>query len=323
MASSSSFNLPINPTSTPSAPGTGNGFLQPSGVTIGPPSGGFGGVSGTIPANTSQSSVNTRAQVRFQVQPQVTIAVNPTYPLSEEVRRKDFLMALHDPKNTTKRRNVYGGTPVIGLKQVNEALKQLANGGDDLSGPAQFIQRALDDFRGDATRVSDVIQVLQPFGVYNNRGTHNAQEAFQYTTNASTREIIGVNISNYCFMRDIFGVDLRQGDTMELHCLYNGEERCVEFVPVIREHAYTTTIDGTNLNKLIDNGKTYRFCLGKVWVTPLHGPFNGREINIVGHQNSEANRFGNFGNSTNPMEIYRNIEVELSPSFLCNQAIKT
>ena len=199
MASSSSFNLPINPTSTPSAPGIPNGFQQPSGVTIGPPAGGFGGVGGTIPANTFQSAVNPRAQVRFQVQPQVTIAVNPTYPLSEEVRRKDFLMVLHDPNNSSKtRRHTYGGTPVIGLKQVNEALHELADDRERQPGNlAFFIKRALDSIGGSAMRVSDVVRVLQPFGVYNNRGTHDAQASFEYTRSATTREIIGVNISNY------------------------------------------------------------------------------------------------------------------------------
>lgn len=200
MASSSSFNLPINPTSTPSAPGIPNGFQQPSGITIGPPAGGFGGVGGTIPANTFQSSVNPRAQVRFQVQPQVTIAVNPTYPLSDDVRRKDFLMVLHDPNNSSKtRRHTYGGTPVIGLKQVNEALYELANDerGGQHDGTAFFIKRALDSIGGSAKNKDHVVRVLQPFGVYNNRGTHDAQASFEYTRGATTREIIGVNISNY------------------------------------------------------------------------------------------------------------------------------
>ena len=118
-------------------------------------------------------------------------------------------------------------------------------------------------------------------------------------------------------MRDIFGVDLRTGDTMELHCVKSNEggtDFC-EFVPVIREHQYMNT-----LQDKINQGKTYCFRLGKVWATPLHGPFNGMEKNIVGYED-EDNLPYNFsnGNPNAPAGIYKNIEVELSPSFICEQ----
>lgn len=122
-------------------------------------------------------------------------------------------------------------------------------------------------------------------------------------------------------MRDIFGVDIRQGDTMELHCLVNRDDEVgefVEFVPIIREHNYRN-YDGINIQNAIKDGNTYCFCLGKVWVTPIHGPFNGNEVNIVSHKQSDEDRFGNNFHSSNPMEMYKNIEVELSPSFLCHQ----
>ena len=160
----------------------------------------------------TQSVVNTRSQVRFQVQPQVTIAVNPTYPLSEDVQRKDFLMCVHDMGNNhADRKHMYKGTPVVGLKQANEALYELAKeesriNDAEINGISSTIKGALTKIRGgrgSVREVSDVIRVLQPFGVYNNRGTHDSQTPFTYNTGASTREIIGVNISNYCFMRDV------------------------------------------------------------------------------------------------------------------------
>ena len=169
----SSFSLPIAPTGTPNAPGVGNGFGQPSGVTIGPPAGNYGGVTGMLPMGGTQNTVSTRAQVRFQVQPQVTIAVNPTYPLSEDVRRKDFLMTLLDTKNVkSARKHVYKGTPVVGLKQVNEALHQIyecRGQKGDLDAIALHILKVLGDKWTDAAYPSEVVKVIQPFGVYNNR----------------------------------------------------------------------------------------------------------------------------------------------------------
>tara|TARA_B100000900_G_scaffold250199_1_gene213120 strand:+ start:3259 stop:3831 length:573 start_codon:yes stop_codon:yes gene_type:complete len=169
----SSFSLPIAPTGTPNAPGVGNGFGQPSGVTVGPPAGNYGGVTGTLPMGGTQNTVSTRAQVRFQVQPQVTIAVNPTYPLSEEVRRKDFLMTLMDPKNVkSARKHVYKGTPVVGLKQVNEALHQIhASQGQksELDAIALHILKLLNDDWTKTENPSEIVRVIQPFGVYNNR----------------------------------------------------------------------------------------------------------------------------------------------------------
>ena len=320
MASTANFGLPINPTGRPSGP-SGGSFGQPSGVTIGPPQGGFGAVGASHPGNTYQSTVNPRSQVRFQVQPQVTIAVNPVYPLSDEIRRKDFLMVLHDKKNKDNRKYYYRGTAVIGLKQVNEALHEIhvqRYNPDNLSGMAAIVFGALTSHEENSYNwnVNLVARAIQPLGVYNNRGTHNAQEAFQYTRAATTSEIIGVNISNYCFMRDIFGVDLRVGDTMELHCVEN-DDGFIEFVPIIREHDYSVN---AKVQEKINKGETYCFKLGKVWATPLHGPFNREETNIVGHKEIEENHMNMFKSGTNNvMQIYRNIEVELSPSFLCQQ----
>jgi len=261
----------------------------------------------------------------------VTIAVNPTYPLSEDIQRKEFLMCLHDPSNDKSiRKYTYRGTPVMGLKQVNDALHNLGTGGGESNqGITALIVEALKGLKddqghvvgGDVKNPMDVVRVLQPFGVYNNRGTHDSQTAFDYVKGASTREIIGVNISNYCFMRDIFGVDLRAGDTMELHCMRSNDWSYCEFVPVIREHDYKYNGRVRDCMKTLKN--CYYFYLGKVWSTPLHGPFNNQEKNVVGHgdMGDDGERVYNFnrGNPLNPREIYRNIEVELAPSFLCAQ----
>lgn len=115
-------------------------------------------------------------------------------------------------------------------------------------------------------------------------------------------------------MRDIFGVDLRAGDTMLLYCV-RSDIGCCQFVPIIKEYSYKDTI-----KTLLNADGSYCFKLGKVWATPLHGPFNGAQDNIVGYKNDDSVPF-NFsrGNPNAPMGIYKNIEVELSPSFLCSQ----
>ena len=122
-------------------------------------------------------------------------------------------------------------------------------------------------------------------------------------------------------MRDIFGVDLRAGDTMHLYCMvFEGalpdgtKKNYCEFVPIIAEHDYNKNKE---IKRQIENN-AYHFCLGKIWTTPVYGPFNNREKNIVGPGGEEEDRFNfNTGNPLNPQLIYRNIEVELAPSFLC------
>ena len=256
-----SFNLPIAPGGRPPVPGIGS-FQQPSGVTIGPPQGGFGNVTGSLPINGDQSTVNTRGQVRFQVQPQCTIACNPRYPLSEDIRRKDFLMCLNEgpaDSSTLKYANriTSRATPVIGLKQVNDALFNLSMNEKSEDVVEKSILRAVSrikTFGTDIDKIRDpsaVIQILQPFGVYNNRGTHDSLTQFEYTR-ATTREIIGVNISNYCFMRDIFGVDLRAGDTMHLYCMVfegalpDGTKKNIANLFLLLQNTTTTRIKKLN-----------------------------------------------------------------------------
>ena len=69
-----SFGLPIGSQGVPGIGGTGNGFGQPAGVAIGPAGGAFGGVASSHPGSTFQQTVGPRSNVRFQVQPQVTVA---------------------------------------------------------------------------------------------------------------------------------------------------------------------------------------------------------------------------------------------------------
>ena len=86
-------------------------------------------------------------------------------------------------------------------------------------------------------------------------------------------------------------------------------------MPIIKEFPYKRVI-----TESMKEEDAYCFKLGKIWATPLHGPFNGAQDNIVGYKNEDSVPF-NFsrGNPNAPMGIYKNIEVELSPSFLCSQ----
>ena len=70
----SSMGLPISANGVPPVSASSN-FGQPSGVAIGPASGQFGGVTSSTPAPGYQNTVGPRSNVRFQVQPTVTVAV--------------------------------------------------------------------------------------------------------------------------------------------------------------------------------------------------------------------------------------------------------
>ena len=113
---SQNFSLPIQSQGVPPVTGTGNGFGQPSGVAVGPASGGFGQVASTHPGNTYTGTVEPRNQVRFQVQPQVTIAVHPVFPLPEGTddadgaRRKDFLFTVNPCASDPHKYDTYSWT---------------------------------------------------------------------------------------------------------------------------------------------------------------------------------------------------------------------
>tara|TARA_B100001057_G_scaffold417039_1_gene435439 strand:+ start:175 stop:552 length:378 start_codon:yes stop_codon:yes gene_type:complete len=99
------------------------------------------------------------------------------------------------------RANGFVGEVVMGLQQINEILAHLTTKKDTqissfLEPAARYVESALDK-----TTSFDVVGVIQPFGVYNNRGTHNGQEAFAAIPNSNVGNIIGVNISNcLCFI---------------------------------------------------------------------------------------------------------------------------
>ena len=167
--------------------------------------------------------------MRFQVQPQVTIAVKvshhclnlpcvppfltflppqPGFPLPDETRRKDYLVTIY---NSTRKNNYlenrkykFVGQAVAGLKQVNEALYNIAQGNDMQTNLEQYlfsILSATGSAQTAAKNVGEVYKVIKPLGVYNNRGTHDGQAAFMQIPNSNVGNILGVNISNYCFMR--------------------------------------------------------------------------------------------------------------------------
>ena len=282
------FALPISAQSTPAVAGNGGGFGQPSGVSIGPALGGFGGVAATHPGSTFQAVNNPREQVRFQVQPQVTIVVKPVFPLPESstdsngARRKDFLMTVntistnnqYDPESVDLNKYRFQGQVVCTLQQANVFLEKIAREGvDEATGglvdpksigfseiemymykkftelanaTGNFYEISASDNVGYVKRAGVVpggvsargsllypqagrspvraasipelvCQVFHPLGVYNSRGTHNAMEQFSgKIPHNNVNDMLGVNISNYSFMRDIWGVPMRAGDLLEL-----------------------------------------------------------------------------------------------------------
>ena len=189
-----SMGLPIASQGTPPVAGSSN-FGQPGGVVLGQPAGQFGGVQGTNPAQGYQNRVSPRSNVRFDVQPQVTIAVKPALPLPEGTRRKDYLLTVNIPMTDNNRayvslrRSGQAGTMVCGIQQANQALEEIqdTNGSPDstlarviLSGlntsysfangygpitPGSFMSLSTND------KLKRIHRTLLPFGVYNNRGT--------------------------------------------------------------------------------------------------------------------------------------------------------
>lgn len=145
------------------------------------------------------------------MQPQVTVACRPAFPLPNGTRRKDYLMSVFLDRNKNNndanktylamRANGFVGEVVMGLQQINEILAHLSSPDDigissHLEPAAKYVGSALAASGGLET---GLIRVIQPFGVYNNRGTHNGQEAFAAIENSNVGNIIGVNISNCLF----------------------------------------------------------------------------------------------------------------------------
>ena len=94
------------------------------------------------------------------------------------------------------------GEVVMGLQQVNEILAHLSSKKaieipSHLDSAAKYVGSALDASGG---LEKGLMRVIHPFGVYNNRGTHNGQEAFAAIENSNVGNIIGVNISNCLFL---------------------------------------------------------------------------------------------------------------------------
>lgn len=72
-----------------------------------------------------------------------------------------------------------------------------------------------------------VCDVFHPLGVYNSRSTHNAMQSMSgRIPHNNISDILGVNISNYSFMRDIWGTQMRAGDLLEFVC-YSSEHPTV------------------------------------------------------------------------------------------------
>lgn len=146
----------------------------------------------------------------------------------------------------------------------------------------------------------------------------------------------------FLVMRDIFGVDIRAGDLLELWYgkVKEGGKEFVQILPVAGcTDSVKDTQDFNNNNRLPAwftanygqsesiysdfykqhaNHKVVRAPIGKLWATPLHHPFQstGNLVNIVGHDAGDSaisveSTFGQLG--TDASKVYKNIEVELSP----------
>lgn len=311
--------LPVQAGGRPNAAVSGNMGL-PVGMSIGTDAGSYGQVSSTHPGNTFQSQINPRSQSSFNVQPQVTVAVRAARPLPEGARRKDFLMSIDttyyndNPKNKSRTKNKAfypGGVVMTTLSEINAELRDVSNG-------------RLKEYIGALSMTpKEVAHVIRPLGVYHNRATHDAHEAFTSIYNSNVSDILSISKSNHCFVRDIWGSDLYPGD--KLGFVYCMNDNKVEIVPFVGDwdfevqggyaNAYVTTNGHAYINKLAKKFSTannlefflgaHYIPIGRVWAPAMHRPFNSQSaVNIVD---------GDDDNNSHVKDKYHNIEVELSP----------
>ena len=112
-------------------------------------------------------------------------------------------MSLYVPRKKNylaNRRFDFVGMAVAGIQQVNSALRDIAF--DDLDTQLSAYLGTIEDIKSNIGNPAFIQRFVKPYGVYNNRGTHDGQERFAAITNSNVGNIIGVSISNYCFMRD-------------------------------------------------------------------------------------------------------------------------
>lgn len=292
------------------------------------------------------------------------LPLQPGFPLPDETRRKDYLVTIYNSTRGDKylenRKYKFVGQAVAGLKQVNEALYNIAQSnanGNDLERYLFSILNATKlGAQKAAQNVGEVYKVIKPLGVYNNRGTHDGQAAFMQIPNSNVGNILGVNISNYCFMRggcllffyifgvyhhqqkkfslDIWGVDLRAGDLLELWYTHSGiPDDPVQITPIAgcyedQDGNIDETTIAAQYNKEIKDlitdyntgsgAQVRRVPIGRVWATPLHHPFQttSNYKNMVGWDagiRETETPFAIGRIATDPSLVYKNIEVELCP----------
>lgn len=137
-------------------------------------------------------------------------------------------------------------------------------------------------------------------------------------------------------MRDIWGVDLRCGDALELWYLKETVDVEGTLTEIIQIHPVAGCVEdgnGTFNTRWLEQtyGKSgpvalaandssllmHRARIGRVWSTPIHHPFQNASTikNIVGYDaEEESNEPQFFKVGTKPSQVYKNIEVELSSS---------
>lgn len=113
-------------------------------------------------------------------------------------------MGIYMPRDgdyLVNRRFNFVGQAVAGLQQINEALYYLASGKGfetDLSKVLKLIaqnESAGGSWEAIIRNPQVMYKFIKPFGVYNNRGTHDGQTGFESITNSNVGNIIGVNVS--------------------------------------------------------------------------------------------------------------------------------
>lgn len=366
---STSMGLPISAGGRPPANASGSMGL-PVGMSIGQMSGSYGGVAGTHPGVTSQNQINARAQTAFNVQPEVTVAYRTYKPLPQNARRKDFLFTIHpeytmfgtqtddrdinfkgpkradgsgfvERKNERKFGRVPSGVIVTTASEYNSYFTGKALGSASAVTAAELplynvLHKDIRDYW--FMRADLVANIIRPLGVFHNRATHDAHDAYSHIPNSNVSEIISVSKSNHCFMRDIWGTDLFPGDQLGfLYVVGSTGYDHVEIIPFVgfwptmnaqeiqnlkhtQKYAYDAVIKATLVpdDKSLISAVTY-VPIGKVWAAPMHSPFNpsGRS-NLVGAGTTDKQSGGYAtGEERNIAHVdslkMHSIEVELTP----------
>ena len=100
--------------------------------------------------------------------------------------------------------------------------------------------------------------------------------------------ILGVNIANYSFMRDVWGVDLRQGDVVQmwLTVVKDNDTTYPQIIPDIMATNFNAKGNSDYMVALDEYQRNmpyaYFWNVAKIWATPQHSPFNFTKLSSGG-----------------------------------------